>query len=151
MRGPSAHQRWLLAKWAALALFALLTAAWIVTVWRSPHYAWARGAFCLDAGTARLYLYTAPRNWTLGWALMYREHQMLWVPSFEVASAGFRGMITVPLWLLAAPAGLCYVIGVLKTQGAGGSDQCSLCGYSLAGLHAGRCPECGVERRCSAG
>lgn len=143
MRGPLAYRRWLLAKWAGLTLFVVLTAAWIVTVWRSVDYSWVRGTFSLSAGTARLYLYTAPRNGTLGWGLYYREHRMLWMPSFAGPSGGFRGTITVPFWFLAAPAGMCYAIGVLKTHRVLGPDPCPSCGYSLTGLPAGRCPECG--------
>lgn len=64
--------------------------------------------------------------------------------------SGAVHIVSVPLW---APALILGGIGIGARRAAylaRDKSKCFQCGYSLAGLSGGRCPECGGERRFAA-
>lgn len=68
----------------------------------------------------------------------------------RVRLSGAVHVVSVPLW---APALALGGIGLGARRAAylaRDKSRCHRCGYSLAGLGGGRCPECGGERRFAA-
>lgn len=66
----------------------------------------------------------------LGWGL--RCAPTAWAPN-----------AWIPAWMLVAPLAFAAVVARPWRRPAPGS--CQACGYSLVGVPAGRCPECGRE------
>ncbi len=61
-------------------------------------------------------------------------------------AAGAIWLVAVPLWSVAAPAGLLtfgLTLGSARTWRRVADGKCAACGYDLRGS-AGRCPECGT-------
>jgi hypothetical protein len=136
------------------AVGCILLALLIVGAARPHSRASGRWGYILEHGRLGIVRASRPMAaaypaWQFGGArIVIGRKSNVW-PSASSAAMSI-GTVTTnmrAMWLpLAAPLGLAAVVtialGVLsrKRRGEGG---CGACGYDLAGLQSGRCPECG--------
>lgn len=84
---------------------------------------------------------------------VYRWWGWAWFRS--VQAKGSNTFAAVPLWVIAAAAGLCgglLVHSGTRVRRRGRGNRCAGCGYDLAGLERGGvCPECGKGEPSEAG
>ena len=88
------------------------------------------------------------RKWAFNVQAEYRWWGWRWFRS--VQAQGSNTFSAVPLWAIAAAAGLCgglLVHSGTRVRRRGRGNRCAGCGYDLAGLERGGvCPECGGAR-----
>ncbi len=65
-----------------------------------------------------------------------------WVRRYSTSGSSLSGAVEVPLWPLLALAISPFVVAWVRRQRFG-PGHCPKCGYDLAGLKDGVCPECG--------
>ncbi len=91
-----------------------------------------------------------PRQGT-GWFLDCRRRMFpfhwRWLPRYEHYLQPQRGtLVFIPLYLLATPFVIASTVMFVRSRRAL-PGHCVNCGYDLAGLETGKCPECGEEKK----
>lgn len=142
----SVRPLWRAAKYGGLSGLGLLVVLWAFSMWRCPCYEGSRVTLDVSRGAFGVLGHNA---WAgVGWVLYYPEMPGTeWMPTVDLhRRTPIRWAVTVPLWMLAVPAGLLGIAGAWKLRQRRGPDSC-VCGYDLTGLApAAACPECGTPR-----